>query len=141
MIRANREILVKIVVHVLRMCPVYEYFSYYIEIQRLHWFGCEVQKDQLHLNQVRVITIEDFVALDINHHLSEDNKFKVKGNLLYSKETFVYPRRCERLHILQSPHDFRATDHFEYNKNFLLEIFAWIFGGRKCEKCTKLKQY
>ena len=34
------------------------------------------------LNQVRVATIGDLMALDIKRHLSKDKKFKVEGDLL-----------------------------------------------------------
>ena len=38
------------------------------------------------LNQVRVATIGDHVALDIKHRLNKDNKFKVEGDFLYFEE-------------------------------------------------------
>lgn len=38
------------------------------------------------LNQVRVATIGDLVALNIKCHLGKNDKFKVEGDLLYFEE-------------------------------------------------------
>ena len=43
------------------------------------------------LNQVRIATIGDLVALDIKRHLGKDDKFKVEGDLLYFEERLFIP--------------------------------------------------
>ena len=77
------------------------------------------------LNQVRVATIGNLVALDIKRHLGKDDKFKVGGDLLYFEERLFIPKGPTQLRVLQSRHDFLAVGHFGYNKT--LELLSRDF--------------
>jgi hypothetical protein len=77
-------------------------------------FAAVVSFDADFLNQIRVATIEDFVARDIKQH-SNDDKFKVEGDLLYFEERLYIPQGPARLRVLQSHHDFPTAEHFGFN--------------------------
>ena len=76
------------------------------------------------LDQVRTATIGDSVALEIKKHTDND-KFKVEGDLLYFEERLYIPKGPTRLRVLQSRHDFPAAGHFGYNKT--LELISRDF--------------
>jgi hypothetical protein len=44
------------------------------------------------LNQVRVATIGNLMALDIKRHLGEDDNFKMEGDLLYFEARLYIPK-------------------------------------------------
>ena len=70
-------------------------------------------------NQVQTATIEDSIALDIKQHTNND-KFKVEGDVLYFEGRLYIPKRPTRLRVLQSRHDFPAARHFGHNKTLEL---------------------
>ena len=76
------------------------------------------------LDQVRTATVEDSVALEIKKRTDND-KFKVEGDLLYFEERLYIPKGPTRLRVLQSRHDFPAAGHFGYNKT--LELISRDF--------------
>ena len=76
------------------------------------------------LNQVRATTIEDSIALDIKQHTNND-KFKVEGDVLYFEGRLYIPKGPTQLRVLQSRHDFLAAEHFGYNKT--LELISRDF--------------
>ena len=55
--------------------------------------------DDNFLNQVRIATMKDFVALNIKQYVNND-KFKVEGDLLYFEERLYIPKGATRLRVL-----------------------------------------
>lgn len=71
------------------------------------------------VNQVRVATIEDFVALDVKERV-DNEKFMVEDDLLYFEERLYIPSRPTHLRVLQSCNGFLAARHFGFNRTLEL---------------------
>ena len=99
------------------------------------------------LNEIRTATIQDSLARDIKQR-SDDDKFKVKKDLLYFEKRLYISQGHTQLWVLQSRHVFPAARHFGFKLELISRGFWWSQMWKdvkefviSCNICSRSKTY